>query len=91
VLVEKQDLIIEVGVGTTSTTTTEIPPETTYVANPDPDAGTGDTQVVTPGVAGESTTTKAPGQEAVTEVTTPAVNEVIGVDNVDTTTQTIPY
>lgn len=91
VLVEKQDLIIEVGVGTTSTTTTEIPPETTYVANPDPDAGTGDTQVVTPGVPGESTTTKAPGQEAVTEITTPAVNEVIGVDNVDTTTQTIPY
>ena len=91
VLVEKQDLIIEVGVGTTSTTTTEIPPETTYVANPDPDAGTGDTQVVTPGVPGESTTTKTPGQEAVTEVTTPAINEVIGVDNVDTTTQTIPY
>ncbi|MCP6565547.1 hypothetical protein NL503_29685, partial [Klebsiella pneumoniae] len=60
-------------------------------ANPDPDAGTGDTQVVTPGVLGESTTTKTPGQEAVTEVTTPAVNEVIGVDNVDTTTQTIPY
>ncbi|WP_412518619.1 G5 domain-containing protein [Staphylococcus simulans] len=91
VLVEKQDLIIEVGVGTTSTTTTVIPPETTYVANPDSDAGTGDTTVMTPGIAGESTTTKAPGQPAVTEVTTPAVNEVIGVDNVDTTTQTIPY
>ncbi|MGV3133293.1 G5 domain-containing protein [Staphylococcus simulans] len=91
VLTETQDQIIEIGGGTTATTTTEIPPETTYVANPDPNAGTGETNVVTPGVPGVSTTTKEPGKTAVTEITTPAVNEVIGVDNVDTTTQTVPY
>ena len=91
VLQSAQTRIIEVGVGTTTTTTNEIPPSTNYVANPNTDPGAGDHTVLTPGVAGESTTTKVPGQDPVTEVTTPAVDEVIGVDNVDTQTTTQPY
>ncbi|MCP6640247.1 hypothetical protein NL504_27410, partial [Klebsiella pneumoniae] len=67
-----QTRIIEVGVGTTVTTTDVIEPKTNYVANPDADPGTGDQTVITPGEPGESTTTKAPGQEPVTETTTPA-------------------
>ncbi|PTJ23119.1 G5 domain-containing protein [Staphylococcus simulans] len=90
-LTEKQDRIVEVGTGVTVTDTTVIPPMTTYEAAPNPDAGVGNTTVITEGVPGESTTTKAPGQDPVTETTTPPVNEVIGVDNVDTTTDTIPF
>ncbi|UXV42233.1 G5 domain-containing protein [Staphylococcus simulans] len=89
--VQKQDRIIEVGTGTTVVTTDPIAPTTVYEANPNPDAGTGDYTVITPGQAGETTTTKEPGQEPVTEITTQPVNEVIGVDNVNTTTETIPY
>ncbi|MHD0396618.1 G5 domain-containing protein [Staphylococcus simulans] len=91
ILTGAQTRIIEVGIGTTSTTTDVIEPKTNYVANPNADAGTGNQTVITPGVKGETTTTKVPGQDPVTEITTPAVDEVIGVDNVDTTTQTIPY
>ncbi|WP_412518621.1 G5 domain-containing protein [Staphylococcus simulans] len=89
--VQKQDRIIEVGTGTTVVTKDPIAPTTVYQANPNSDAGTGDYTVVTPGQAGETTTTKEPGQDPVTEITTQPVNEVIGVDNVDTATTPIPY
>ncbi|UXV35266.1 G5 domain-containing protein [Staphylococcus sp. IVB6181] len=79
---------MEVGTGTTVVTTAPIAPTTSYVADPNPDAGAGDQTVVTPGTPGEATTTKEPGQDPVTEVTTPPVNEVISVDNVDTATST---
>ncbi|PTK56333.1 hypothetical protein BUZ61_13240, partial [Staphylococcus nepalensis] len=90
-LVQAQDRIIEVGTGTTSVTTTPIPATTVYQANPDKDSGTGDQIVIVEGQDGVSTTVKEPGQEAVTTTTTPAVNEVIGVDNVDSATAPIPY
>ncbi|PTJ11267.1 G5 domain-containing protein [Staphylococcus simulans] len=89
--IAKQDRIIEVGSGTTTSTTTPIAPQTSYEANPDVSQPIGTQTVITEGQPGESTTTKEPGQEAVTEVTTPAVNEVIGVNNVEQTTETIPY
>ncbi|WP_158257061.1 G5 domain-containing protein [Staphylococcus simulans] len=90
-LVEKQDRIIEVGTGVTTSTTTPIPPETTYQANPDNDPGVGEQTIITQGQSGVSTTVKEPGQEAVTTTTTEPVTEVIGVDNVDVTQQDIPY
>ena len=89
-LVEKQDRIIERGTGVTTTQTTEIPPKTVYVADPDSDAGIGGTTVLTPGQAGSQTVTTEPGQAPVTQ-TTPAVDQVVGVDNVDINTTTVPY
>ncbi|MGV3133720.1 G5 domain-containing protein, partial [Staphylococcus simulans] len=89
--VEKQDRIIEVGVGTTSVVTNPIPPETTYQPNPDPNPETGTTTVITPGQPGEETVTTEPGKDPVTEVTTPPVTEVVGVDNESTVTTPIPH
>lgn len=75
-LTQKQDQIIEVGSGVTTSTTSPIPSGTTYVADPNPDSGVGDQTVVTQGQDGVATTVKEPGQEAVTTTTTPAVDQV---------------
>ncbi|RAA70522.1 hypothetical protein DN475_31760, partial [Burkholderia multivorans] len=88
--VEKQDRIIERGTGVTTTEVTELPPKTIYVADSDSDAGVGGTTVLTPGQAGSTTTTTEPGQTPVTE-TVPAVDQVVGVDNVDTSTTDVPF
>lgn len=90
-LTQKQDQIIEVGSGVTTSTTSPIPSGTTYVANPDSDAGVGDQTVVTQGQDGVATTVKETGQEAVTTTTTQPVDEVISVDNVDTNVTPIAY
>ncbi|RAA69261.1 hypothetical protein DN475_32355, partial [Burkholderia multivorans] len=45
----KQDQIIEVGTGVTTSTTSPILPTTTYQANPDADPGTGDQVILVPG------------------------------------------
>ncbi|MHD0381600.1 G5 domain-containing protein [Staphylococcus simulans] len=86
-----QNRVIEIGVGTTATTTTEIPPSTSYEANPDPSQPIGTQTVTTEGQPGIETTTKVPGQPATSEITTPPVNEVVGVNNVEQTTTPIPF
>ncbi|WP_199194528.1 G5 domain-containing protein, partial [Staphylococcus nepalensis] len=84
-----QNRVIEIGVGTTATTTTEIAPSTSYEANPDPSQPIGTQTVTTEGQPGIETTPKVPGQPATSEITTPPVNEVVGVNNVEQTTTPI--
>lgn len=73
------------------TTVETIEPSTSYQAVSDPTKPLGTETIVVEGVPGSQTVTTEPGKDTIVNVTQQPTNEVIGVNNVQATTTTIPY
>ncbi|UXV42235.1 G5 domain-containing protein [Staphylococcus simulans] len=73
------------------TTVETIEPSTSYQAVSDPTKSLGTETIVVEGVPGSQTVTTEPGKDTIVNVTQQPTNEVIGVNNVQATTTTIPY